>query len=67
MMFFHVEVHLKGYFLMSISLQKYTVCRDNIGASGSVKNQPGVFRIPIVARGGFGVCRGQQEVALDVF
>ena len=25
MMLVHMEVHLKGYFLMSISLQKYTV------------------------------------------
>ena len=27
MMLVHMEVHLKGYFLMSISLQKYTVCQ----------------------------------------
>ena len=37
------------------------------GASGRVKNQPGVFRIPIMAREGLGVCRGQQEVDGDVF
>ena len=30
MMLVHMEVHLKGYFLMSISLQKYTVCPPSL-------------------------------------
>ena len=30
MMLVHMEVNLKGYFLMSISLQKYTVCINPI-------------------------------------
>ena len=28
MMLVHMDVHLKGYFLMSISLQKYTVWKS---------------------------------------
>ena len=30
MMLVHMEVHLKGYFSMSISLQKYTVCLGQV-------------------------------------
>ena len=40
--------------------------RRDTGASGRVKNQQGVCRIPIIAREGLGVCRDQQEVAWDI-
>ena len=37
MMLVHMEVHLKGYLLMSISLQKYTVCGVKAGVKWGVK------------------------------
>ena len=40
--------------------------RGDTGASGSVKNQPGGCRIPIMATEGLGVGWDQQDVAGDV-
>ena len=37
MMLVHMEVHLKGYFLMSISLQKYTVCMHSQFTVGNIR------------------------------
>ena len=49
-----------GRFLVSGSV------RGDIGASWSVKSQPGVYRNPIMAREGLGVEWDQQDVAREV-